>query len=1085
MKAYTRYLGEGVYEVEAYFSNLTADTEYKLGVVAYGYDATYNEFSFESVWEEYIYTAEVDEYTGSLQAIAVKNGVNVVASLNTVVTDTDSLANVILYYRPQGTEEWSTVTGAAAEAKAVYSSVYELDATNTYEVAMVIPALEIGIGETVWSYSQGNAPVDYIQITPLSEYTEPTAQAEVVDYGRSAKISVTTNQNFPDLKQQLVYWEKDSEETITTKQQKVFVADMSQTSVSNTYALTGLKLGTEYQWKVQYLVGEEVIGEVDMTSFTTKTVTAKSFTTKALADAIEWKLTLPAEDGILWEGAALYLSVQKGTEIPAYMETTGSEAGGARIAYVGYYCGDFMIEGTVEATKVTISPETTYGYSLWMYDGIQQICIAKGTVTTPAQVTEGSTEYVSDAVITKGFTYIGLSAEFDESAFASYPEGGFEITFTDAEGNTLTADIAGSAYLGKIQATVYPYTSVTASDGNSYTVADIIANAMVKPFIKVSTGEDSYIKLYSPKSSAGAFEDFAELEAEIIDTWQEEKVAGNTVNATIEFANIGSRDVVRVAGLYKVKESEDEWSLGVVSTVKGSSTADIVLAEKLSKDTEYEYKVVVFLGASEEMTLEEILQSGYVKDDFTAFDEDAVERSIEACTVTRGLDYALLDVSIKNEMKLSTTIKVEFYPTDDSTSLQTKELTITDSTTKLKLQRMEENTEYTYVVTLISANGETLAAKEGTFRTMQSAGLTVSDGDITRDIADGSFKIRATADSDDVIKYQSEDETIVTVAEDGTVTPVKAGSTRVKVYVEKTENYVGQEILITVTITETGIDPVPTATPTNPEPTITPVNPQPTATPTNPRPTTTPTSPEPTATPSQPEQTKNIVSGKFYYDIVGKGAVVKKAVSTSAQTLTIPATVKLNGKTYKVTGIAKNAFKNHKALKKITIGKNVTSIGNNAFYGCKKLTSVKIGSNVTTIGDSAFYKCTALTKVTIPSKVKTIGKSAFASCTKLKTVTIGKNVTTIGDKAFYKCSALTKLTIPSKVNKIGKSAFYHCKKLKTITIKTTKLTTKNVGSNAFKGIYSKATIKVPKSKEKAYRTLLKKKGIGKSVTVKK
>ena len=68
---------------------------------------------------------------------------------------------------------------------------------------------------------------------------------------------------------------------------------------------------------------------------------------------------------------------------------------------------------------------------------------------------------------------------------------------------------------------------------------------------------------------------------------------------------------------------------------------------------------------------------------------------------------------------------------------------------------------------------------------------------------------------------------------------------------------------------------------------------------------------------------------------------------------------------------------------------------------------------------------------------------------------------------------------------IGESAFSGCKKLKNITIKTKKLTTKKVGSKAFKGIHKKAVIKVPKSKLKAYKTMLKKRGIGKSVKVKK
>lgn len=163
-----------------------------------------------------------------------------------------------------------------------------------------------------------------------------------------------------------------------------------------------------------------------------------------------------------------------------------------------------------------------------------------------------------------------------------------------------------------------------------------------------------------------------------------------------------------------------------------------------------------------------------------------------------------------------------------------------------------------------------------------------------------------------------------------------------------------------------------------------------------------------------------------------------KTKSTKAKKVAIPDTVTFDGITYKVTSIASGALKDNKIVTTVTIGKNVTTIGASAFYGCSKLT----------------------------------------------TVTIGANVTTIGDKAFCKCTALTKITIPSKVNKIGKQAFYGCKKLKTITIKTTKLTSKNVGSSAFKGIYVEATIKVPKSKLTSYEKLLKAKGVSVKAKVK-
>jgi hypothetical protein len=154
--------------------------------------------------------------------------------------------------------------------------------------------------------------------------------------------------------------------------------------------------------------------------------------------------------------------------------------------------------------------------------------------------------------------------------------------------------------------------------------------------------------------------------------------------------------------------------------------------------------------------------------------------------------------------------------------------------------------------------------------------------------------------------------------------------------------------------------------------------------------------------------------------------------------VTIPATVVKNGITYKVTSVAPNTFANNKSITSVTVGENVNKIGTNAFSGC----------------------------------------------TKLKKINLGSTLTEIGDRAFYKNMSLTKITIPSTVSKIGKQAFAGCKKLKTITIKTKLLTSKKVGTKAFKGIHKKAVIKVPKSKYKTYKKMLKKKGIGKKVIIK-
>ncbi len=173
-------------------------------------------------------------------------------------------------------------------------------------------------------------------------------------------------------------------------------------------------------------------------------------------------------------------------------------------------------------------------------------------------------------------------------------------------------------------------------------------------------------------------------------------------------------------------------------------------------------------------------------------------------------------------------------------------------------------------------------------------------------------------------------------------------------------------------------------------------------------------------------------------DVKKKEVEYKEPVNKKAKTVSIPATVKINGVTYKVTKIADNAFKNNKTVTKVTVGSNI----------------------------------------------KTIGKNAFYKCTKLKTVKIGKNVTTIESNAFKGCSSLTSVTLPSKATKIGANAFNGCKKLKTIKITSTKLTSKTVSKNAFKGLTKATTIKVPKKKLSAYKKLFKQKGLSSKVKVK-
>ena len=176
------------------------------------------------------------------------------------------------------------------------------------------------------------------------------------------------------------------------------------------------------------------------------------------------------------------------------------------------------------------------------------------------------------------------------------------------------------------------------------------------------------------------------------------------------------------------------------------------------------------------------------------------------------------------------------------------------------------------------------------------------------------------------------------------------------------------------------------------------------------------------------EEVNNIVAkGKLYannktpvavnkaeYTVISKDSVeytsAKKSVSGA---VTIPSTIKIGKSTYKVTSIAKNAFKGNKKIKKVVIGSNITKIGNSAFMNCTNLTTVDMS------------KC----------KAKTLQKNTFRGDRKLKKITLnGKELKTIKKDAFKninsKCKIITKSPNSNKsslVKQIKKAGADSCK----------------------------------------------------------
>ena len=119
--------------------------------------------------------------------------------------------------------------------------------------------------------------------------------------------------------------------------------------------------------------------------------------------------------------------------------------------------------------------------------------------------------------------------------------------------------------------------------------------------------------------------------------------------------------------------------------------------------------------------------------------------------------------------------------------------------------------------------------------------------------------------------------------------------------------------------------------------------------------------------------TKYTVAG-CQYKVTKAGAEVSLIkANKKAKRVTIPAVIKVNGVTYKVTSIGTKAFNGNKKLTKVTIGTNIKKISNNAFFKCKSLKTVTIKSVLLTkktASKRAFKGVGKKMVIRVPKKVK-------------------------------------------------------------------------------------------------------------------
>lgn len=124
----------------------------------------------------------------------------------------------------------------------------------------------------------------------------------------------------------------------------------------------------------------------------------------------------------------------------------------------------------------------------------------------------------------------------------------------------------------------------------------------------------------------------------------------------------------------------------------------------------------------------------------------------------------------------------------------------------------------------------------------------------------------------------------------------------------------------------------------------------------------------------KPKARTKVTVGGNQYTVTKVGSEVRfSKAKAGIKALSIPATIKYKGVTYKVTAISANAVKGNKKIKSVTIGANVKSVAAKAFNNCPKLKTVTIKSTKLTkktASKKSFNKVNKKMVIKVPKKVK-------------------------------------------------------------------------------------------------------------------
>lgn len=171
---------------------------------------------------------------------------------------------------------------------------------------------------------------------------------------------------------------------------------------------------------------------------------------------------------------------------------------------------------------------------------------------------------------------------------------------------------------------------------------------------------------------------------------------------------------------------------------------------------------------------------------------------------------------------------------------------------------------------------------------------------------------------------------------------------------------------------------------------------------------------------------QTVVNG-IAYNIINDGAAVEVAPLPSGEryseaSMTVPASVEINGTTYPVKRIGNDSMRENPNLISVVIPEGVESIGDGAFAQCPIITEIVLPSSVKSLEPWAFYGCPKLNKINIPAGVPMLPHHIFAE-TDLRTMELPSSVTELEYCAFQNARNLASINLEN-IRKIGGWSLY-------------------------------------------------------------